>query len=109
MKIVPENIINSNRNIAKKQNVSENRQSPEAAGKASDFDKITIASNEKTGIPDAQFIAQLKKSIMSEIQAGAPEHKLDGLKRQIALDEYDINVPDVVRRIMLDSPEASYE
>ena len=109
MKIIPENIINSNRSIANKQNASENKQASGVSGKPSDYDKLTIASSEKTGVPDAQFIAQLKKSIMSEIQAGAPERKLDALKRQIALDEYDINIPDVVRKIMLDAPEAIYE
>lgn len=109
MKIVPENIINSNRNIANKQNANESKQAPEASAKSSDYDKLTIASSDKGGVPDAQFIAQLKKGILSEIQAGAPEHKLDGLKRQIALGEYDVNVPDVVRKIMQDNPEASYE
>ena len=109
MKIVPENIINSNRNIVNKKNSNENKPVSETAEKSSDYDKLTIASNEKAGLPDAQFIAQLRKGVMSEIQAGAPEHKLDGLRRQIALDEYDINIPDIVRKLIQDSPEANYE
>lgn len=108
MKIVPENLIN-NRNIVKKQKPEEPKSASDTVSKSSDFDKITIGTAEKTGIPDEQFVSQLKKSILSEIQAGAPDYKLEDLKQQIALNEYDINVPDITKKIMLDSSETSHE
>ena len=109
MKIIPENLINSNRNIAKKQQSEEPKPASDGISKPSDFDKMTIGTTQKTGIPDEQFILQLKKSILSEIQAGAPEYKLEDLKQQIALGEYDTNVSDVIRKLTLDNPEANYE
>jgi hypothetical protein len=109
MKVNPEIAIQNNKSIARKQAANENRQAGETGFKSSDFDKITIASNDKNGIPDAQFIMQLKKSILAEIQAGSPEHKLDDLKQQIALNQYDINIPDIVRKIMPAAPEAGNE
>jgi len=108
MKIIPDSIISGNRNIAKKQSHDDNRPASGTVSKSSDYDKITIGAVQKDGIPDAQFIAQLKKSILADIQAGAPEYKLDDLKQQIALDKYDINVPDVIRKILLDN-EANHE
>jgi len=108
MKIIPESLLNS-RNIVKKQKAEEQTPASDGVSRSSDFDKITIGAAEKTGIPDEQFVSQLKKSILAEIQAGASEYKLEGLKKQIALNEYDINVPDITKRIMLDNPEANYE
>jgi len=109
MKIVPENIIKVNRDVSKKQNHSKDTAASESAAKLPAGDKITIGSNQAPALSDAEFIAQLKKNILSEIQAGAPEHKLADLKQQIALDEYDVNIPDIVKKIMLDSNEGSYE
>ena len=110
MKIIPESIIKINKDVSKKQNQGKDMTaSSESAPKTSAGDKITIASNQVPALTDAEFIAQLKKTILSEIQAGAPEHKLADLRQQIALDEYDINIPDIVKKIMLDSTEASYE
>jgi len=109
MKIIPESLINSNRNIVRKQGSDGTKTASETVSKSSDFDRITIGANQKTGIPDELFIAQLKKSILSEIQAGAPEYKLDALKQQITLDEYDVNIPDIIRKLLLDNPEANYE
>ena len=109
MKIIPESVIKINRDVSKKQNQGKDTAAFESAPKASVGDKITIGSNQAPALSDAEFIAQLKKTILSEIQAGAPEHKLADLKQQIALDEYDINIPDIVKKIMLDSTEASYE
>ena len=103
MKIIPENLINNNRSLLKKQKHDEAKPASEHVSKSSDFDKITIGATQKTGIPDEQFVSQLKKSIIAEIQAGAPEYKLDDLKQQIALDEYDVNVPDIARKILLDN------
>ena len=113
MKIIPESAIKMNRDVLKKQNQGKEGQAaptaPEASAKPSACDKLTIESSQNTALSDAEFIAQLKKNILSEMQAGASERKLNDLKQQIALDEYDINVPEVVRKIMLDSPEVSYE
>jgi len=109
MKIIPENIINSNRNIVRKQSSDDTKTASETVSKSSDFDRLTIGANQKAGVPDEQFIAQLKKSILADIQAGAPEYKLEGLKQQITLDEYDVNIPDIIRKMLLDNPEASYE
>ena len=109
MKIIPENIVNNNKNIARKQSPEENKTAPEPGLKASGQDKITIEANQNAEMTDSQFISQLKRSILSEIQAGAPEHKLDDLKKQIALNEYDINIPDIIRKMLLDSQEACNE
>ena len=109
MKIIPESVIKINKDVLKKQNQGKDTASFESAPKASASDKITIASNQVPALTDAEFIAQLKKNILSEIQAGAPEHKLADLKQQIALDEYDVNIPDIIKKIMLDSTEANYE
>ena len=109
MKIIPESIIKVNRDISKKQNFSKDTSASESTAKASAVDKITIEQSPGAALSDAEFIAQLKKNILSEIKAGAPEHKLGDLKQQIALDEYDVNIPDIVRKLMLDSHEASYE
>ena len=109
MKIIPENIIKTNKDIVRKPFPDKDAAAPEAAEKSSGRDKITIASNQSGEITDAQFIAQLKKSIISDIQAGAPEHKLNDLKQQIALDEYDVNISDIIRKIMHDNPEGGYE
>ncbi|MCL1809362.1 MAG: hypothetical protein FWG42_06340 [Clostridiales bacterium] len=109
MKIVPENIVSGNRNIARKQNPNENRGLQEAAAKPEGRDKITIAPSRGSDIPDAQFIAQLRKNIVSEIMAGAPEYKLDDLRQQAALGEYDVNIPDIIRKMLLDSHEVNHE
>ena len=108
MKIIPENIINPNRDIARKQGGGKGSQSSEAAARSS-FDKITIESNQNQGMSDEQLISQLKKSILSDIQTGAPEYKLNDLKQQIALDEYDINLTETIRKIMFGNPEVPYE
>jgi len=108
MKIIPESIINSNRNIAKRQNQGENLPSSGSVSKSSDYDKITIGANQKTDLSDAQFVAQLKKGILAELQAGASEQKLEDLKQQIALEKYDVNVPDTIRKILLDN-EVNYD
>jgi len=109
MKIIPEHLVNSNRNVIKKQKTDEQKPASDTVSKSSDFDKITIGATQKTGTPDEQFVMQLKKSILSEIQAGASDYKLEGLKQQIALGEYDVNVADITRKIMLDNPEVGYE
>jgi hypothetical protein len=110
MKVIPESVIKLNRDILKKQNhSSKDMKAFESPVKASACDKLTIESNQNPALSDDQLIALLKKNIMSEIQAGAPERKLDDLRQQIALDEYDVNVPDIVRKMMLDSYEVSYE
>ena len=108
MKIIPENIINTNKDILRKQPQNKGAAVSENVAKASDYDKITIGSKPDADVTDAQLISQLKKGILAEIQAGAPEHKLAGLKQQIALDEYDVNIPDIIRKIMLDA-EVNYE
>ena len=109
MKIIPENIINNIRNITRKQNPVENQSRAEAALKTAGRDEIIIAANLNTEISDEQFIAQLKKSVLSEIQTGASEYTLESLKQQIALNEYDINTPDIIRKMLLDKYEVSYE
>ncbi|MCL1983143.1 MAG: hypothetical protein FWG53_08695 [Clostridiales bacterium] len=109
MKIIPENIVPGGRNVARKQNSDENRALHGAAAKPEGCDKITIAPNRDADVPDAQFIAQLRKSIVSEILAGAPEYKLDDLRQQAALGEYDVNIMDIIRKMLLDSQEVKNE
>ena len=112
MKVVPESIINNNRNIAKKTNPDDSPARAETAARPSERDKIIITSNQgtdNTGISDAQFISRLKRSILSEVQTDAPEYMLDSLKQRIALNEYDINVPDIIRKMLLDNYEVNYE
>jgi len=107
MKIIPDSSIKLNRDVAKKHNHTKDAAAFDLASKSAARDKITITSTQSHALSDAEFMAQLKKSILSDIQAGAPEHKLSDLKQQIALDEYDINISDIVRKMMLDSSEVS--
>jgi len=109
MKIIPEQIINNNRDVLKKQDVAKKSMQPETAAKASACDTITIEAKQAAEITDAQFIAQLKKMVLADIQAGTPEYKLEGLKQQIALDEYDVNIPDIVKKLMNVSSEVGHE
>lgn len=108
MKIIPEQLMN-NRDVLRKQNLDKKGAQPESAAKSAACDKITIEARQSEGLSDAQFIAQLKKGILSDIQAGASERKLDDLRQQIALGEYDVNASDVAKRIMNVGPEANYE
>jgi len=109
MKIIPENMLNANKEILRKPAQSKEAPVSGAAAKPSGYDTITIAANPNTGVTDEQYIAQLKKNILSDINSGATAHKLTDLRQQIALGDYDVNVPDIVRKIMQDNPEASYE
>lgn len=109
MKIIPEQILNNNRDVLRKQDAGKPGVKPEVAVKSSACDTITIEAKQDADVTDAQFIAQLKKSILSDIQAGAPEHKLDSLKRQIALNEYDVNIPEIIKKIMSAGPEVNYD
>lgn len=109
MKIIPENAALNSRNITRRANPDENKATPGSASKPAGCDKITIASSQNAGISDAQFVSQLKRGILSDIQAGAPEYKLDDLRQQIALGEYDVNIPDIIRKMLLDSQEAPHE
>lgn len=109
MKIIPEQLLNSNRDVLRKQDAGKKGSLPETAAKLSACDKITIEAKQGGDVSDAQFIAQLKKNILSDIQAGAPEHKLEDLKKQIALDEYDINIPELIKKLMNAGPEVNYE
>ena len=108
MKIIPENIIKVNSDIVKKQNQGKSASESGLPAKSAPRDKITIESAPAVTLSDAELVAQLKKSILNDIQAGADRHKLNDLKRQIALEEYDVNIPEVVKKIMLDA-ENTYE
>ena len=108
MKIIPDGILNG-REIARKQNHGKNAAPSGPVAKPAACDRITIESNQNDRMSDAQLITQLKKSIMSEIQAGAPEYKLADLKQQIAMNKYDVNISDIIRKLLLDSPEVNYE
>ena len=107
MRIIPDSSIKLNRDVAKRQNQGKETNVTDSASKSAAHDKITISSTQSPVLSDADLLAQLKKSILGDIQSGASEHKLGGLKQQIALDEYDLNVPDIVRKMMLDSNEVS--
>jgi len=109
MKIIPGNMFNTGRDVMRKQSQSEAAAPKDAAAKTAGRDKIIIESTQNPGLSDAQLIAQLKKSILSEIQAGAPEYKLTDLKQQVALDKYDINISEIIRKLLLDNPEVNYE
>jgi anti-sigma28 factor (negative regulator of flagellin synthesis) len=61
-------------------------------------DRITIDANQT--LSDEQFIKQLSKKISDEVKAGASQAELEDLKRQIALGEYDIDVDDIVSKIL---------
>ena len=108
MKIIPESIIKVNSDIAKKQNQGKSASDAGLPVKSVPRDKITIESAQPTALSDAELVAQLKRSILNDIQAGADMHKLNDIKKQIALDAYDVNIPEVVKKIMLDA-ENSYE
>jgi len=108
MKITPDNILKINRDVTKKQPETKSTVASNSTSKPFAQDKITIESNQGLTLSDVEFVTQLKKNILAEIKAGAPEHKLIDLKQQIALNEYDVNVPEVVRKIMLDSHEVSH-
>ena len=106
MKIIPESLIAGNKNITRRQSADDCKTPSESVGKSLGRDKITIAASQGE-VSDAQLIAQLKKSLSAEIQAGASERKLDDLRQEIALGEYDVNIPDIIRKMLLD--EAPYE
>jgi len=108
MKILPQRI-NVNPDINNLQNVKKNNAISGTVKKSADYDKIIIGAGNPAGISDDQFIATLKKAIMSEIQAGASERKLNDLKNQIAVDQYEINASDIVKRMMLDNYEVNYD
>jgi len=75
--------------------------SSDSVAKSADFDKISIGKDEG-GRSDAQLIAALKKSIMSDLMVGASEQKLNDLRQQIALGEYDVNPSDIAKKMLLD-------
>ena len=80
---------------------------PKAAGTAeyknSVQDTITIRSGGAPASSDSQFIQMVKKHLLSEIGAGASEYKLNDLRCQVALGQYDVNISEIVRKMTLES------
>ena len=107
MKIIPSGLPR-NPDVTNAQIPKKSRVSSEEAAKQADCDKITIGASNSSGPSDAQLIASLKKSIMTDIWAPAPEQKINDLKQQIALNQYDINPGDIAKRLMHDS-EADHD
>lgn len=69
------------------------------------FDTITIGSPSVSDLPANEFAAILKNQIANEVKAGTSSYKLNEIKTQIALGEYDINAVDIVRKMMVDGVE----
>ena len=63
----------------------------------SKVDTVSIHSEEK--LSDAQFIERLTGQVLKEVENGAGNDKLQDLKRQVLLGEYDINPDDIVNKI----------
>lgn len=104
MKVLPSSV-NRNPEINNLRNISKNCVMPGTVKKEADYDRITIGAASSSALSEDQFIVSLRKTISAEIQAGAPEQKLHDLKQQVAMNEYEINPSDIVRRLMLDSGE----
>ena len=111
MKIIPPGVTRSpeahSLHGAKKSRAASGDAAKET-GKETDRDKITIGANHPSGPTDAQLIASLKSGIMADMQTGASQQKINSLKQQIALNQYDVNPSDIAKRLMLDS-EANYD
>lgn len=103
MKILPNGIKNSDGYQVSKlaQKEKEMKTAGDATMKAAGkTDTLTIKSVPEEIKVDAQFVENLKNQILSEVKAGADLHKMDDLKKQISLGQYDINPADIVRKMM---------
>lgn len=65
------------------------------------FDNIIISSLNSNEDSTDTVINDLKNKIMSDIKSPAPQNKINDLKSQIALGEYQINTHDIVKKILL--------
>lgn len=91
----PTAIINSNcRKTSKIPSASVSRNA--------EYDQLTIRQTPITQKSDEQFILSLKNQLSSEVKTGASQYKLDDLRRQVTLNEYDKNIADIARKILMD-------
>ena len=49
---------------------------------------------------DARFVSSVTAQILNEVRAGADAKKISGLKKQVALGQYDINPEEIANKIM---------
>jgi anti-sigma28 factor (negative regulator of flagellin synthesis) len=91
------------KNVAKPDNAAKTEKKTDKAGFADALSKVmsdSIQINSNQNLSDEQFIRQLSKKISDEVKAGTSQAKLDEIKRQIALGEYEIDVDDIVGKIL---------
>lgn len=62
-------------------------------------DTLTIQSEKANSLSDEQFLSVTTKRIAAEVRQGASEYKLQDLRRQVALGEYDIGVNEMIRKM----------
>lgn len=74
----------------------------QTSDKTESKDSLTIHGSSDEQLSTSRFVDILKQKISSEVNAGAAPEKLDALKQQIAFQEYDINVTDIVRKMIQD-------
>lgn len=70
--------------------------------KNANYDQLTIHQTTNPIANDEQFISVLKDQLSSEVKMGASQYKLDDLRRQVALNQYDLNPADIARKILMD-------
>ncbi len=61
-------------------------------------DSVTISGDRD--MSDEEFAAALGRRISSEVRAGASAQDMSDIKQQIALGTYDINVNDIIKKII---------
>lgn len=75
-----------------------------ASGKlknSKNFDDIIIHYNNASDTNSDAFINDIKNKIMADVKSPAASYKLNDLKSQIALGEYQINISDIAKKILL--------
>lgn len=95
---------NTSANIYRKIKENQNLMDcvPQAAAKSSGFDQITISRSADVKLSDDQFANMLSKQLSNEVKAGTSSYELNDLQRQVALEQYDINPTDIVRKMMFE-------
>lgn len=66
---------------------------------AKNFDDIIIHANQNAD--EDVFSRDLKNKIFSEVKSSISDYKLNDIKSQIALGEYQINSDEIVKRMLL--------
>lgn len=72
----------------------------QTSAKASGFDQILINRTADAKLSDDQFVGMLTKQLSSEVKSGTSPYVLEDLQRQVALNQYDVNVSDIARKLI---------